>query len=616
MRASALIAMLLVLGCRCAPEPPPVDLATTAEKSAYRETGTYDEVDRLCHGFESRFPGKASCFAFGTTPEKRTIWALAVSKAGALDAATARARGLPIVLVQGGIHAGEIDGKDAGFQLLRGLLDGSIRSDALEKLVVVFVPVFNVDGHESRGKFQRPNQNGPLEQGLRTTAHRLNLNRQYMIADAPELRSMLALLDAWDPLLLLDLHVTDGARFQHEVALSVGPDRFGSPALAAKASSLRDDVVKVLEAGGHHPVPFYPRLLDVDDPGQGFVLDVDAPRHSQAYWGLRNRLGVLVEDHSWRPFEQRVRVCRDTILAYLERVARRAPELVAATQAADAETAALAGKEAVLAYETIVDPVFEKPPASIDFLGYRYELLERAPVTGGPGLVYHPDEPQTWHVPLHADIRPVEGSRVPLPGAGYVVPPAWADVVAPVLRAHGVEFTVRTTSLSDVSAEVVRVDPDEVEYDDVSFQGRQTLRLEGEWKAEAISVAAGSLYVPISQARGLLAAHLLEPASPDSLSSWGVFNTAYEPSDYVTNYRRLELARWMHDADPRIRTLYGEVLFGRLPELRKAFDVRLAADPVFAADPDARLDYWTSALPPQDAQLGLYPVVRVARPLP
>ena len=88
---------------------------------------------------------------FGVSPEGRPMKALAVSRSGALTPEAARAAGLPVVLIQGGIHAGEIDGKDAGFLALRQVLDGDAAPGALDHLVWVFVPVFSVDGHERFG---------------------------------------------------------------------------------------------------------------------------------------------------------------------------------------------------------------------------------------------------------------------------------------------------------------------------------------------------------------------------------------------------------------------------------------------------------------------------------
>ena len=207
------------------------DLSTVAERSGYQATGRYDEVQRLCAGYQKAYPKAVRCFSFGETPEGRPMLALAVSRSGALTAAAARQRKLPVLLVQGGIHAGEIDGKDAGFLALREALDGKAAAGALDRQVVLFIPVFNVDGHERFGKNNRPNQRGPVEMGWRVTAQNYNLNRDYVKADAPEMLAMLKLVNEWDPLAYIDLHVTDGAKFQPDVSIQVEPVHGGDAAL-------------------------------------------------------------------------------------------------------------------------------------------------------------------------------------------------------------------------------------------------------------------------------------------------------------------------------------------------------------------------------------------------
>jgi len=231
-----MLAPLLALALAAAP-----DLQTTAEKSAFERTGRYDEARSLCAAYQAAFPRRARCFTFGETPEGRPMVALAASADGVLDPKAARARRRPVVLFHGAIHAGELDGKDAGFIALRPLLS-SKDGGPLGRVTAVFVPVFNVDGHERFGPQQRPNQRGPAEGGWRTSAQNLNLNRDYVKADAPETRAMLRLLDAWDPAVYADLHVTDGAKFQHDVSIMVEP-RLGweaslRPAGAALSTAL------------------------------------------------------------------------------------------------------------------------------------------------------------------------------------------------------------------------------------------------------------------------------------------------------------------------------------------------------------------------------------------
>src|SRR3712207_487685 len=147
---------------------------------------------------------------FGKTAQGRDLWVVTAARGGRLDPKK------PTGLAQGGIHSGEIDGKDAGLMLLR---DIAFRGKAglLDRANFLFVPVFNADGHERTSPYNRPNQRGPASQGWRTTAQNLNLNRDYAKADSPEMRAMLALLRKYDPDLYLDLHVTDGVDYQHDI---------------------------------------------------------------------------------------------------------------------------------------------------------------------------------------------------------------------------------------------------------------------------------------------------------------------------------------------------------------------------------------------------------------
>lgn len=287
-------ALLFALAAPAAHAQRATPLRTQAEQSDFKRTGRYSEVIALCDAFARRYPEAVRCMDFGTTPQGRPMKALVASRTGALTADSARLANAPVVLVQGGIHAGEIDGKDAGFLALRELLHGTAAPGALDRLVLVFVPVFNVDGHERFGRWNRPNQNGPEEMGWRTTAQNLNLNRDYMQADTPEMQAMLRLVEAWDPLAYVDLHATNGAKLEHDIAVMVEPIDAGDAPLRTVGRALRDGTLARLSAKGALPLPFYPSFDVTDDPQSGFTHRVSPPRFSQSYIQSRNRIGMLV----------------------------------------------------------------------------------------------------------------------------------------------------------------------------------------------------------------------------------------------------------------------------------------------------------------------------------
>jgi hypothetical protein len=566
------------------PEPA---LTTRAELSGFTATGRYDEVVAKCAEFAAAFPDAVRCIDFGVTPEGRPMKALVATRTGEFDPTRVRERGLPVVLVQGGIHAGEIDGKDAGFLALRQVLRGEAAPGALDKLVWIFVPVFNIDGHERFGKWNRPNQRGPEEMGWRTTAQNYNLNRDYVKADAPEMRAMLQLVATWDPLAVIDLHVTDGAKFEHDVAIQVEPVHAGDEALRDEGRAFRDAVIADLARQGSLPLPYYPSFNAYDDPASGITDGVATPRFSTGYFPLRNRFAMLVETHSWKDYATRVRITRNTIVSVLEQVAAHGKAWRAAQQAADARAARLADTPVALDYKATDATRIE------DFRGYAYTRTPST-VSGGTMTTYDETTPQVWKMPLKYEIVP--GTVVTAPHAGYLVPAAHAAAVAAQLDRHGIGYRRLDAALVREPVEAFRATS--AVFDKGSVEGHQRLALVGKWKEEKRDVGAGALFVPIAQPRARLAMAILEPLAPDSMAAWGEFNNAFEQKEYMESYVAEEVARAMLAADPA---------------LKAEFEAKVRDDAAFAADPAARLQFFHRRHASWDERLNLYPVLRTDR---
>ena len=107
---------------------------------------------------------------------------LIVDNNGLKDPAAIRASGKLLILIQACIHPGESEGKDAGLMLIRDLVIHKKFPGLLDRVSILFIPIFNVDGHERFGPYNRINQNGPGEMGWRVNAGNLNLNRDYLKA--------------------------------------------------------------------------------------------------------------------------------------------------------------------------------------------------------------------------------------------------------------------------------------------------------------------------------------------------------------------------------------------------------------------------------------------------
>jgi hypothetical protein len=568
-------------------------LTTAAEDSGFRTTGRADEVERLCAAFALQWPNVVRCIEFGRSAEGRPMLALIASRADP--------RKVPVLMIQGGIHPGESDGKDGGFIALRELLSGAAAAGVLDRIAILFVPAFNVDGHERFGRWNRPNQNGPEETGWRTTAQNLNLNRDYMKADAPEMQAMLALLREWDPVVCADIHVTDGADFEPDISLQVEPINQGDPQLYASGRELRDSLIDKLAAQGSLPLPFYPDLAKTDDPSSGFLLTVYSPRFSTGYFPQRNRFTVLVETHSWKDYARRIRVTRNTIVGLAELVGLHGARWQEQARLADATAARIGGSNVTLDYASrwrepaTAGATSWEPEAGsaemIEFRGYAY-TRKPSPISGQLVTVYDPTTPQIWKVPYRGRVEASLVVQAPL--GGYVVPPGYAREIGAKLALHGISFEPVRALVDKVRAQVFRAT--QVAFSTAPFEGRMRASLEGDWARETHDIPAGALFVPIAQPGSRLVMALLEPRAPDSFAAWGFFNACFEQKEHMEPYVAEQIAREMLE---------------KSPELQVEFARRLREDAGFAASPSARLEFFLRRHSSWDARYNLYPVYRV-----
>jgi zinc carboxypeptidase len=576
-------------------------LMTIAELSDYKETGRLEEVERLSAELARAWPDAVRSFEFGRSAEGRIMRGLLISRSGALAPVELRAKAIPLLMIQGGIHPGESDGKDAGFAAVRDLLEDSSPDALLGRMALLFVPAFNTDGHERVGRWNRPNQQGPVETGWRTTAQNINLNRDYMKADTPEMRAMLRLIDAWDPLVCADLHVTDGADFEPDISLQVEPLNQGDANLRVSGRQMRDALIARLTELGFLALDFYPDLASTDDPASGFALTVYSPRFSTGYFPQRNRFTVLVETHSWKDYAHRVRLMRNTISSLAELVAAHGRNWLELAHQADQAAMKLGGAEIPLDFTSswreppqaggaTVDRDASTPARVIEFRGYAYTRT-LSPISGGLVTTYDPKTPQIWRVPLRDQVKVAVSATVPL--GGYVIPAAFSADIEPRLEAHGVIFSRLRGGEEKFRAQAFHAT--EVRFSAAPFEGRMRAHFTGAWHDEMYVPQDGALFVPIPQPLARLAVALLEPRAPDSFAAWGLFNACFEQKEHMEPYVAERIAQEMLEHDPR---------------LAAQFWSRCEHDAEFAASPIARLEFFLRRHASWDARYNVYPVLR------
>jgi hypothetical protein len=577
-------------------------LMTIAELSNYQETGRLDEVERLSAELARMWPDAVRSFEFGRSAEGRVMRGLLISRSGALTPSELRAKAIPLLMIQGGIHPGESDGKDAGFAVLRDLLGNSMSDALLERIALLFVPAFNADGHERVGRWNRPNQNGPIETGWRTTAQNINLNRDYMKADTPEMRAMLRLIDAWDPLVCADLHVTDGADFEPDISLQVEPLNQGDPSLRVSGRQMRDALIARLSELGFLALDFYPDLASTDDPASGFALTVYSPRFSTGYFPQRNRFTVLVETHSWKDYARRVQMMHSTITGLAELVAAHGRNWLELAHQADQAAMQLGGAEMALDFTSswreparaggaTADRDAATAARMIEFRGYAYTRTPSL-ISGGLVTNYDPKTPQIWRVPLRDQVSVSITATAPL--GGYAVPAGFAADIAPRLEVHGIAFSHLRGADNAIKARAFRAT--EVRFSAAPFEGRMRAQLTGAWHDEMYRPQDGTLFVPIAQPLARLVMALFEPRAPDSFAAWGLFNACFEQKEHMEPYVAEQIAQKMMGQDPR---------------LAAEFRSRCEHDAAFAANPVARLEFFLRRHASWDTRYNLYPVLRV-----
>jgi hypothetical protein len=580
-----------------APDPSADDWRTPAEVSDYRTTPDLAETLTYLRRLAAAHPERLKLETFGRTGEGRELAVAIASRDGVFDPAAVHASGRVVLLVQNAIHAGEMDGKDACLALLRDLLTTADGARLLERVVLVVLPVYNADGHERRSKYNRLNQLGPEEMGWRANATNLNLNRDYMKADAPETRAFLGLFHRWQPDFFVDDHVTDGADFQYDVTFILDATPNVAPGTAAWIrETVTPELVRRVDGAGHLAFPGPVFLEDDSDPAKGLAFAENPPRFSTGYMILEGRPGLLVELHMLKDYRTRVGGNLALLRGLLEILNRDADRLIELNRAADRAACALG--TSTEPFPLVVTASGETTP--VPFRGFRY-VRALSDVSGAMAVRY---EPVPWEttLPMRTGVR-TEVSITP--PAAYLVPPEWVRVLE-VLLAHGVRLDRLPRPWT---GPIERYRLTGMEWPGAPFEGRHPILRGGpvdrdvghfgtvERSTETATFPAGSALLRLDQPRARFVIHWLEPEAPDSAFRWGFFDAVMEQKEFGEAYVLERVAR--------------EEL-ARDPELRATFETKVHTDPAFAASPGRRLGYFFDRSPWGAAnRVGVYPVGRL-----
>ena len=554
---------------------------TPCEQSGGLQTPRYAETISWCEELAARSPLINMGF-FGVSPQGRPLPVMVADLQGRFSPSDHSDRGeQTVVMVQACIHAGETCGKDAGMSLLRDLAeDPRLAGELLTGTTIVFIPIFNVDGHVQFGPYNRVNQTGPTEMGWRTTAANQNLNRDYLKADTAEMRAWLGLFNQWEPDLFIDIHSTDGADYQYALTYQLEVHGNMEAGLTDWTVAFGEGMEAAMADDGF-PIAPYVSFKDWHDPRSGMEAGVMSPRFSQGYTAVRNRPGLLIETHMLKDYPPRVAAARQMLVHALEWLGDKGPQLRQVVRHADQYTASGAFRAEPFPL-TFASTGQSRP---FTFLGVAYEKTISS-ITGGEWFHYHADQPETMTIQFFDSVAPEETAMLP---EAYIVPPEWS-VIIERLAAHGVAFHELT---EPVDLEIRSWKFSEAQWRERPYEGHHPVSFQVTPLRETRTFPAGSVVVDLNQPLARVAAHLLEPKGPDSMVSWGYLDSVFEQVEYIESY-----------------VIEGmiEKMVAENPDLLRQLEEIKAGDKDFAANPWAIRNWFYRQTPYYDQRIGVYPV--------
>jgi hypothetical protein len=425
-----------------------------------------------------------------------------------------------VIYVQANIHAGEVEGKEATLMFARDILKER-NSSILDHVILLICPIFNPDGNEKISPLNRTDQNGPVNGvGVRYNGQLLDLNRDAMKAESPEVRGLLNnVFNRWDPSVFMDCHTTNGSYHVEPVTFTWMVNPAGEGSLI---SYLRDKMMPEISQTlfNRYKVEncFYGEFFDMMAPEKGWVMDASEPRYMVNYYGLRNRLGILNENYIYADFKSRVSGCYNLIQSLLDYAASHCDEIKNILAEADRKTISRGINSAVADSFTIdyrVKPVANKVTV---------KTFEAEIVTGSDGRKEYKkgDRQITVTVPYYIDYYPVKSVKFPF---AYILT-VYDKEIAELLMTHGIKIE----KLSErTKIDVERYDISELQCIQRLNQGHYTNSITGKYINETDEFPEGTLIISMAQPLANVAAYLLEPESNDGLLKWNFLDRYLVP---------------------------------------------------------------------------------------
>ncbi len=489
-----------------------------AQRPIFTTTKTYAEVIAEYKTLDK--PNDiVSIEEWGSTDAGFPLHAVVVSSDKTFTQWEAQQKGKCVIMINNAIHPGEPDGVDASIQLVRYYMANP--KSLPVNIILVIIPIYNIDGYLNRGTSSRANQNGPIEYGFRGNGKNLDLNRDFIKADAKNTLALEQMFQAWKPDVFIDNHVSDGADYQYTMTLIATQRSKLHPLLS---DYMDKKLVPALYAGmnllGKPMCPYVETMGET--PESGIVGFLETPRFATGYAALFNCIGFVPETHMLKPYNDRVWATYDLMVTIINQCSKDAAEIIRLHKEAD---------EAVKT-QTSFPLKWELDTTKydmIDFKGYESTHLI-SKISGLPVLSYDQTKPYDKKIRFYNTYVPTLTVNKP---ALFIIPQAWATVIER-LKINRVEmFRIgQDTTLEVEYSYFSKVHSPAFPYES-HYNHRGTLTVE---KKMSSHFNRGDYVIVMNQSANRYIMETLDPRGDDSFFAWNFFDGVLSQKEWFSDY--------------------------------------------------------------------------------
>jgi hypothetical protein len=545
------------------------------------QTLTYHEAIACYEKMAAAHPGIFHLSTVGSTDSGEPLHVAVLNTSGEFLPEQIRKTGKQILLINNGIHPGEPEGIDATIMLLRDYLEKPELQKALENLVLVIIPVYNVDGCLNRGSYSRANQDGPESYGFRGNARNYDLNRDFLKCDSRNARTFNKIFTTWQPDIFVDNHTSNGADYQYTMTLiATQHNKLEEPLGQFLEKTMLPELYADMKDRKWEMIPYVDSPKET--PDSGIVGFCDYGRYSTGYAALWNTIGFMPETHMLKPFKDRVWSTYHFMDVVVHFMSRHIPEI----REARAKAWEITRSKSEFALDFAMD---QKKQDMITFKGYaaKYKPSE---VSGLPRLWYDRTEPFEKQIPYYNHFQPSVTVSKP---AAYIIPQAWENVIERLLI-NGVEMKPLSEAIElETETYFIKDFKTRNGWEGHYFHSGVTM----EKKSLKRKFSKGDFVIFTNQNANRYLLETLEPNAPDSWFAWNFFEPILMQKEYFSAYVFEDLAAQFLKDNPKVKA---------------ELDAKRKAEPDFAADSALQLDWVYRKSPWYEPTHRMYPVARLA----